>query len=710
MLLSHRRYKLAKFLLEDKGYHTIESLAEKFEVSNRTLRDDLNFIQSIIQKQNANIVKKRNIGIKLVVDSKENVKRIILEEIKHTSYSSEPERINGIIGFLLMNDSKFTVKMLTDYMMVGKNTIIHDLKKCEKWFNEQNIIFIKNKRAGTVLSYNEYSYRQAVLNYITKQFSEADFQKLYQSFNEDIFLVSDTYVNEFVNHFSNGVNLLVIKNFIRKYEKDFYISFSDESFTRIFFYLCVTINRIKSDCLLDNVEYSDQNIGTENIEWFIGNKKILENDANIRFSTNETTGILLTFLSQNKYYMEGYNMSLLVNEERTVREFIKKVEDILCLDLSRDENLIKNLIIHMKPAIYRMRYGIKSSNPLIEQVKGMYPELFKACKLAGNIYKKELNISFDDDEVSYIVMHIASSIEKIIGSTNYFHNVIVVCSNGLGASDMVKTRLLKEFPNIIIKAVCSVKDLQRIDTKDVELIVSTTSLYGQYEQSVVYVSPLLSNEDISKIAFTIGQSKVNNKMYLDILVSKIMLAISQECNIEDFKRLENKIVKILRDFNCSRKVRKPLSYFLENNLIKVMNESLSWEEAIQEAGNLLVNEGKITYGYIDKLIRIAADKEANFAIGNGVVMPHARYDNNEVIETSMSLLKLNKPIKFPFSEENIQVIIVLAATTDNEHIDAVNEVARILVDNDTLGKIKSSLKTFEILDAIKCFEIATTRR
>lgn len=448
----NRRFEITKSLLNNPDFQTIESIARSFNVSARTIRSDVEYIEKLLWEYGFDMVKSRKLGIRINADDiSMDIKKKILFSISGDVYQEEKSRIDAIINYLLLKDSRFTLNSIIDNFMVSKNTAIKDLKKCEEILKGQHIYLESNKKRGTHLLYSEYHYRQAMLNSICKLLGHADFQKLYQSFDDMSFLAFDMYANDAIDRFTRSINLVLIKNFIKKYESDLGIKFSDESFVRVFLYLCIAITRIREGRLLKSVDYTELYTDTENVEWIQKNHKLLEAGMQISFDENECLGIIMVLMSCNKYYL---HLEEDVDEgdlEILVKRYVGAVENDFKIDLAEDEGLINNLIMHMRPAIYRAKYNIKIDNPLTEEIMEKYTDIFEVCKKSCKIFEEPWNVSFDDGEIAYLVMHIASSIESNKKTKGFFHNVLVVCHSGIGASNMVVSRLLTEFPNIIIK-------------------------------------------------------------------------------------------------------------------------------------------------------------------------------------------------------------------------------------------------------------------
>ncbi len=57
-------------------------------------------------------------------------------------------------------------------------------------------------------------------------------------------------------------------------------------------------------------------------------------------------------------------------------ELVLSFERIACLSFPNRERLQKQLSHHIRPMYYRIKYGIPDKNPLVKDIKAMYPFVF----------------------------------------------------------------------------------------------------------------------------------------------------------------------------------------------------------------------------------------------------------------------------------------------------------------------------------------------
>jgi transcriptional antiterminator, BglG family/PTS system IIB component len=158
-----------------------------------------------------------------------------------------------------------------------------------------------------------------------------------------------------------------------------------------------------------------------------------------------------------------------------VYQMIDSAEKIFKVEFRNDETLINGLLTHIQPAVERLLNGLDIRNPLINDIKNKYKDLFDKTKLITRILEEKLNTTIPDDEIGYIAMHFGASMERKNRETKKY-NVLAVCASGIGTSRMMLSKL-QLFPQLnVIDAVSSMKVEEALKNTNVDLIISTIPL------------------------------------------------------------------------------------------------------------------------------------------------------------------------------------------------------------------------------------------
>ncbi|MBI5975427.1 glucose PTS transporter transcription antiterminator GlcT [Staphylococcus canis] len=120
------------------------------------------------------------------------------------------------------------------------------------------------------------------------------------------------------------------------------------------------------------------------------------------------------FVLQNKSDQDHYKMLIEQTDEHILRVVIDSVQLILSyFDLSNKSSFIVSLTDHIIFALKRLKQNQLISNPFLSETKYSYPEAYQIAKRVVARINLELNVTFPEDEVGFIALHIASQIDDI---------------------------------------------------------------------------------------------------------------------------------------------------------------------------------------------------------------------------------------------------------------------------------------------------------
>jgi len=143
-----------------------------------------------------------------------------------------------------------------------------------------------------------------------------------------------------------------------------------------------------------------------------------------------------------------------------------------------------------------------------------------------------------------------------------------------------------------------------------------------------------------------------------------------------------------------------LSKMLTEETIALGLSVRNWQEAVREAGSLLVNAGMAEPRYTEAMIKMVEDIGPYIVIAPGVALPHARPEDG-VKKACMSLVTLSPPVNFGNEHNDPVKLVVAFGTTDNKaHIEALTELARLLGDSTKLEGLERASSPEEILKLI----------
>lgn len=108
------------------------------------------------------------------------------------------------------------------------------------------------------------------------------------------------------------------------------------------------------------------------------------------------------------------------------------------------------------------------------------------------------------------------------------------------------------------------------------------------------------------------------------------------------------------------------------------------EEAIREAGRILVKAGNIAPGYIDSML--GRELQANTYLGNGIAIPHGLQKDRELIrQTGVSIVQVPDGVEWN-EGQTVRIIVGIAAKSD-EHLEILAALTDVLDDSKFADKL-----------------------
>ena len=137
------------------------------------------------------------------------------------------------------------------------------------------------------------------------------------------------------------------------------------------------------------------------------------------------------------------------------------------------------------------------------------------------------------------------------------------------------------------------------------------------------------------------------------------------------------------------------------SLVRLDYEVRSWREAVYAGGRLLLENGVCDERYVQAMLSLAERFTAHIVVGSGIAMPHARPEDG-ASRPAIGLIRLKWPITFPGKEgEPVDLVIPLAATRNDEHVDLMAELAAALSDSEFVSGLRRAGTVDDVIQGFK---------
>lgn len=149
-----------------------------------------------------------------------------------------------------------------------------------------------------------------------------------------------------------------------------------------------------------------------------------------------------------------------------------------------------------------------------------------------------------------------------------------------------------------------------------------------------------------------------------------------------------------------------LADLLTERTVRVGVEARDWQEVVDIAGRLLLEDGSIEPSYIDAMREVIQSLGPYVVIAPGVALLHGRPQHG-VKRICMSLVILKTPVKFGHPENDpVTLAFALGGVDERSHLDALAQLATLLSDEEAASRLRSAQTVEEVLEIIRSFDHA----
>lgn len=608
MSISERDIEIIKILLNTDEPLVADELAERLRVSNKTIRNDLKKIEEYLIKRGLKLLKKPGTGI--MIEGPENKKLDLSTELSSSVKFMEPfspeARKNYILRRLFMSNKNITIKELAEELYVSKVTIHKDLESVEEWLSKYNLKLIKKTNYGIEISGDEENWRNAAASLIVSNKGQDEIKELlYDDYTGRIDYKTLTRLKELID-----IDYKKLEKIVSNMESRLEFMFSDEAFISLIIHIAISMERLRRN---KDIRLSKDVLNKlkRHEEYTIAEKaaKEIEENFNIKLPDSEVGYILLHILGAKMQQNKLDDIDIEIKEDENIdiavtmaKEIIKIAEKALSVDFSGDSQLLNGLILHLKPTINRLKYGLTLRNPILDQIKENYPDIFGVAWMTSTVFEKYIGKKAGEEELGYITLHLGAAFERAKKPLR----ALVVCSSGIGTSQLLAVRLERWFKNIEVVDIVSSLSLNDVMSDNVDFIISTVSV--ESNKPVINITPLLTQSDIKKLENFIDEYYESKKI-VDVEI------------IDVDREFEEKITL--------------LKY--------VVSE--------------LIRTGYVKNEYLDDVLK--REEVSSTYIGNGIAIPHGYPDN--VNKSVISVTRLKKPISWGDGDVTLVIMVSINA-------------------------------------------------
>lgn len=597
--------EILKVLLDGEIYSTQE-IAKNINLSEKATRNKIIAVQDFLRENSlGSIEKKPRVGVWLECDelSKKKLSQMI-EGASDLVISNDTQgRVDEVLRILfrLMPRESITTQRLANELYLSAPTVLKVIRDCEEWLAHYHIEIVNERNRGFSLSYQENEYRIALKDFIVDKGKKDDIKKN-------------------IYYFFSNIDVDLINKAIVETENEWNYRFTDESFYEILIYCCLAYQR-KDFSIPMSIKQEDIEILERYNEYpfTVAIFKRLHEKLHIMFS-NEDILFLATQILCSKFMgihqtdqawnvIQKYDKKLL----DFIDEMLETIGNILGKDFSNDIKLRESLVFHLRPTIFRLRYGSPQGNSLVGFIKKEYKNVFRATWAISILFEKHYGVQITEDELGFIVLYIQSALER---KTQRYHAVLIADFTW-GHAQLICERIRKTIPEIQDVEIVSRHDFRLYQYNDKDLIISSRSM-DEKDKRIVEIGNLLSDDGMMRL-----------RSFMDSLN-----------------------LPLYENTNPFTPICYPL---FSPELIFVNLQCNSKQEVLEYMCKKMETKGYVTNRFFKSVME--REEVTATSIGNFVALPHGA--QIEVNEPHVAIAVLDKPVLWD-GEEFVDIVFLLA--------------------------------------------------
>lgn len=493
---------MIELLIEYRNGITVEELMRVLNVSKRTVYREIASIEASLAKFQLQINKPRGEGYRLIGDPFQ------IDALKQKIYQVSPnnfdmvQRQHALAITLLQADDAITMEALAYDFEVSIGTINADLSMIDESLEDFSLRIERQKTRGIYVQGGEKERRQILSSLLYGNINEYDFfQYLHQLSLDETAVTEDFFLKVM-----RPESLLLARHAILEESHNLFESVTDNQLQQIMIILALSIDRLLKGHVID-VAIGARRISTDIIKLSHQILGYIEVQLKQAINMNERHFFALqleglNYKAPQNIFIESFDAEI----SYQIKEFIRITSQQTGFDFRKDETLYVDLMAHMKAAIKRpLSLVQKIDNPLLQKILDEYQHIYEGVKVARQeIFEDK---KFSREEMAYIVIHFASSLERNPSSRNI--TALVLCSSGIGTSKILESRIGKYLPEINVIDVSKISQMDNIQFEQYDLILSTIFLPG-FQHSYRVISPLLLDDEVKEIREYMKQSLLND--------------------------------------------------------------------------------------------------------------------------------------------------------------------------------------------------------
>lgn len=183
-------------------------------------------------------------------------------------------------------------------------------------------------------------------------------------------------------------------------------------------------------------------------------------------------------------------------------------ERVSCLNYVDRSIVCQQMSNHIRPLYYRLKYGLQADNPLVNDIRRVYPMSFEFTRRAAI----ETGLGeLSDDELGYLTIYLTAGLDRKMfeeGDTSS-ENVLIIGAESNATIELIKRQILEACGISFNYTFLELKKVRRWELDRYALVLSLVRMPPQMRQSnVVEAEPFLTGRDFKRIFKVLHSNRI----------------------------------------------------------------------------------------------------------------------------------------------------------------------------------------------------------
>ncbi|MCM3770472.1 BglG family transcription antiterminator [Priestia aryabhattai] len=680
MHLDERSNLILKRVVSNPGISNTE-LERKYHLSRRQISYSFTKINDWLKGNNYPKIQRTN-GGKFIIDPL--LMELFAEKVEHSAGSyipSEKERAQLVLLMLLSSEEELSLLHFSSSLSVSKNTVLRDMKYTQKIVNDYHLEIVYSRMHGYDIVGSEWNKRKLLIEVLRTVYD------MYQG---------EAYIQAYTGISKEEIQRL--KEQMEKVEKRLALQFIDQKIKLLPYTIAILLKRIKKGNLIEDSYHIDYEELSDTKE-FEAAEILIEDAACI--PKEERLFITLQLLTSNVLSSQFFRDEETLELKSSLKNSLALFEKKACITFKEKEKLLQKLVLHMKPAYYRIKYQLTTNYSIIEKVSEEFEAIHYIVKDSLKPFETYIGCSIPESEVMFITVFIGGHLINSGETIQLKKRAVVVCPNGVSISHLMEHTLRDLFPEFYFYEALSIREFEQskaeFDMVFSPVPVQTSKHLFIVEQFISDFQKLQLRQRVIQTIFGLNTSVVN--------IEQLISVIEKYAKVDQKSQLQ----KALQDYfslqvlnETSENQEYSLADLITPETIVLRDQVESWKEAISIAAAPLLHKGVITEAYIDKMQEQYPSMSPHIVLRLNVAIPHASPEDG-VQAVGMSLLKIKEGLLC--GEQKVHFIVVIAAIDKKKHLNAMLQLMKLAEMNGVINEMKRLNEKHKVYEIIKTHSI-----